>query len=354
MKYLLILSASFILSYFLTPLMGWIALKFNIIDRPGHRKIHTEPKPRTGGIAIYLSFLIVFYLTYKFGWFTHDFNNEFIGLLLGSFVVFLTGMIDDIRGLNVWIKLGAQIFAGLILVLYGIRISLFIPNIYVSVIITILWVVAITNSFNLLDNMDGLSAGVGSISSFIFFLVYARQGLIDLNLLMMMLIGSLLGFLRFNFNPARIFMGDSGSLFIGFIIGGSAAIGSYLKGSFLTHLPVITPLLILSVPIFDTLSVIYIRIRQKRSIFSADKSHFSHRLVVLGMTQKQAVLFIYLVSFCAGISSILLPRINRTDALVILIQALAIFAIIVLLMIVKGGEIKRKIKEQKIIIRQGG
>ncbi|PIU50789.1 undecaprenyl-phosphate alpha-N-acetylglucosaminyl 1-phosphate transferase [Candidatus Desantisbacteria bacterium CG07_land_8_20_14_0_80_39_15] len=348
MKYLLILSCSFILSYSLTPLMGWIALKFNILDQPGTRKIHTEPKPRTGGIAIYLSFLIIFALAHRFNLFTRGFENEFTGLLLGSSIVFLTGMIDDIRGLNAWIKLGAQIFAGLILVIYGIRISLFIPNVYVSSIITILWVVGITNSFNLLDNMDGLSAGVGGISSLMFFLVYGRQGLSDLNLLMMILVGSLIGFLKYNFNPARIFMGDAGSLFIGFIIGGTAAMGGYLKGSLLTRLPVITPLLILGVPIFDTLSVIYIRIKQHRSIFSADKSHFSHRLVTLGMTQKQAVLFIYLVSFCVGINSILLPRITRGDALVILIQALAIFAIIVLLMIAKGDELKRKIRKKEI------
>jgi len=234
----------------------------------------------------------------------------------------------------------------LILVLYGIRISVFIPNIYISSIITILWVVGITNSFNLLDNMDGLSAGVASISSFMFFFVYGSQGLTDLNFLMVILIGSLIGFLRYNFYPARIIMGDAGSLFVGFIIGGTAAIGSYLKGSLLTRLPVITPLLILGVPIFDTLSVIYIRMKQRRSIFSADKSHFSHRLVILGMTQKQAVLFIYLVSFCVGINSILLPRVTRVDALVILIQVLAIFAIIVLLMIARGEEIKRRIKNR--------
>jgi UDP-GlcNAc:undecaprenyl-phosphate/decaprenyl-phosphate GlcNAc-1-phosphate transferase len=346
-RYLILLAGAFVLSYFLTPLMGWIALKFNIIDRPNSRKIHTEPKARTGGIAIYLSFLIVFCLAHRYGLFTKGFENEFTGLLLGSFVVFLTGMIDDVRGLNAWMKLGGQILAGLILVLYGIRISLFIPNVYVSSIITILWVVVITNSFNLLDNMDGLSAGVAVISALMFFLVYGRQGSIDLSFLMVMLIGSLIGFLRYNFNPAKIFMGDTGSLFIGFMIGGTAAIGSYVKGSLLTHLPVITPLLILGVPVFDTLSVIYIRIKQHRSIFSADKNHFSHRLVVLGMTQKQAVLFIYLVSFCVGVSSILLPRITRGDAVIILIQSFAIFAIIVLLMTAKGEEIKRKIRNRE-------
>ena len=346
MKYLLILSCSFILSYFLTPLMSWIALKFNIIDRPGHRKIHTEPKPRTGGIAIYLSFLIIFYFAHKFRFFTRGFENEFVGLLIGSSIVFFVGIVDDIKQLNAWVKLVGQILASLVLVLYGIRISLFIPNVYVNSIVTILWVVGITNSFNLLDNMDGLSAGVAGISSLTFFLVYGRQGIVDLNILMIILIGSLIGFLRYNFHPARIFMGDAGSLFIGFILGGTAAIGSYLKGSLLTHLPVITPLLILGVPIFDTLSVMYIRWRQHRSIFSADKSHFSHRLVTLGMTQTQAVLFIYLVSFCVGISSILLPRIGRGDAIVILVQALVVFAIIVLLMISRGEEIKRRIKNR--------
>jgi len=259
--------------------------------------------------------------------------------------MFIVGLIDDKIGLKPYVKLLGQIAAAIVLVFYGIRITLFVHNIILSSVITIIWIVVMTNSFNLLDNMDGLSTGVGAISCLMFFLVYQRQGLLEINILLIILLGALAGFLRYNFYPSKIFMGDSGALFIGFLISGIAATGTYLQGSRLTHLPVITPVLILGVPIFDTLSVIYIRRRLHRPIFGGDTNHFSHRLVTLGMTQPQAVLFIYLVAFCAGITSMLLPRVNKDDAFVILIQALAVFAIIVVLMIAKGDGLKKKIRE---------
>ena len=345
-NYLLMGVFAFAISYLLTPLMGWIAQKLNILDEPNSRKVHTEAKPRIGGIAIYVAFLAVFYFAHNMHLFTRGFENEFKGLLIGGLVVFITGLIDDIWGLKPWLKLLGQIIAALVLVFYGVKISLFITNSLVSTVITVLWVVGITNAFNLLDNMDGLSAGVAGISALMFFIVYNGQGITDLSILMMILMGSIAGFLRFNFNPASIFMGDAGALFIGFIIAGTSSMGSYLKGSLMTHLPVIIPILILGVPIFDTLSVIYIRMRSKISIFAADKRHFSHRLVRLGMNQKQAVLFIYLVSFCVGLGALLLPRLKILDATIVLIQSLGIFAIIVVLMIFQGDELKRKIKNK--------
>jgi len=346
MNYLLMITFAFAISYFLTPLVGWIAVKLNILDQPGERKVHVAATPRIGGIAIYVSFLIMFYLAHNMGFFTKGFENEFKGLLIGGLIVFITGLIDDIWGLKPILKLLGQTIAALVLVFNGVSISLFIVNPIVSSVITVLWVVGITNAFNLLDNMDGLSAGVAVIAALMFFVVYSRQGVVDLNILMVILMGSIIGFLRFNLNPARIFMGDAGALFIGFIIAGTSCMGSYLKGSLMTHLPVITPILILSVPIFDTFSVIYIRMRSRISIFAADKRHFSHRLVRLGMTNKQAVLFIYLVSFCVGLGAILLPRIKIVDAFIILIQSLAIFAIIVVLMVFQADELKRKIKNK--------
>lgn len=342
-------SLPFVLSYLLTPLMRWIAVKLNIMDQPGHRKIHTVPKPRFGGTGMFISLILSLSVAYRLGLVSGDFQDEIKVFLIGSSMVFATGLLDDIFNLKPWIKLAVEILAAAVLVFHGIRISLFIQNVYISGLLTVLWIISITNSFNLLDNMDGLCAGTGAISCFIFFLVYQRQGLADLSLLLVVIIGILTAFLRFNFYPSTIIMGDSGALLVGFLIGGISCMGTYLKGSLLTHLPVITPLLILGVPIFDTLSVIYIRLRQHRSIFSADKNHFSHRLVRLGMSQPAAVLFIYLVSFCAGITSILLPRVSREDAIVILIQVLTVFAIIVFLMVVKGQDLKKKLRARETI-----
>lgn len=347
MIYFLIMLIAFGLSYAMTPVVRLFGIKMKIMDHPGGRKIHNVPKTRLGGLSIFISSAVAFYVAYKLHMFSGMYKNEFMGLMIGGSIVFAVGLIDDIIGLKPHLKLIGQLAAALVVVAYGIRATMFIENIYFASLITVVWIVVITNSFNLLDNMDGLSAGVGVISCLMFFLVYQRQGLLEINVLLFILMGALMGFLRFNFNPSKIFMGDSGSLFIGFLVAGVAVTGTYLEGSRLTHLPVITPLLILGVPIFDTLSVVYIRIKEGRSIFSADKSHFSHRLVSLGMSQKQAVLFIYLVSFCAGITSMLLPRLNKEDAIVILVQVLVVFAIIILLMVVKEGDLKKRTRKDK-------
>ena len=342
-KYLIALGVSFLVSYFITPVVRWLGVKMNVMDQPGHRKIHKVPKPRFGGAGLAVAILVAFYVCHRLGFFAAAYRNEFRGLLIGGSIVFAIGLIDDFVNLRSWIKLAVQIFAAIILVNHGVMISLFIHNPVLSGIVTVIWIVAITNSFNLLDNMDGLSAGVGAVSCLMFVLVYQRQGLESLNTFLFILMGSLIGFLRYNFYPSSVIMGDSGALLLGFLIGGTSSMGTYLRGSLLTHLPVITPVLILGVPIFDTVSVVIIRLRQRVSIFTADMNHFSHRLVRLGMNQPQAVLFIYLVSFCAGITSRLLPHVGREDAAVLLVQALCVFAIIVFLMFTTGEELKRRI-----------
>ncbi len=342
--------SSLLLSLLLTPLFMRLAKKWGILDYPvTERKIHREPKPLLGGVAVYLAFFLPIMGGLLFLKFVHThsylFSSAFIGALpplrrelsriipffFAGTLVMLWGLRDDVKPLRVSIKFLGQVLAGLLLALTGIRITFFVPHVLVGGFLTVLWVVALTNSFNLLDNMDGLSTGVALIASFIFLYLTASQKQIFTSALLAIFCGTLLGFLRFNFPPAKIFLGDAGSMWIGFVLATLTIFTTFYTEEMPTFLPVIMPLLILGVPIFDTLSVIIIRWREKRPLFQADKSHFSHRLLTLGMGEKQAVLFIYLVTFCVGINATLLTQVSLGGAIVILIQAMVIFSIIVFL-----------------------
>jgi UDP-GlcNAc:undecaprenyl-phosphate GlcNAc-1-phosphate transferase len=224
-----------------------------------------------------------------------------------------------------------QIIAAIIAVSGNNLTDLFVDNDFFNAVITIVWIVFLTNSFNLLDNMDGLSCGIAAITSFIFFIIGINQGEYFLALFSITLSSVCVGFLLFNFSPASIFMGDGGSLVIGYLIAVIAVKGVYLKYSLLTRLPVIIPLLVLFVPIYDTLTVIFIRLKLRISIFKADKRHFSHRLVNLGITPKYAVLIIYMATLSTGITATLLPKLVFIDAFIILIHTFMIFGIIAIL-----------------------
>ena len=194
-----------------------------------------------------------------------------------------------------------------------------------------MWMVLIMNSFNLLDNMDGLACGVALIATFIFFGITSFQHQLFTSSMLVVFAGCLAGFLIFNWYPASIFMGDAGSMWIGFMLATLTLMSTFYSEGKPTLFPVIMPLLILGVPIFDTVSVMIIRLIRKKPLFVGDKNHFSHRLVHLGMTQARAVAFIYLVTFCIGINATLLSTVEKPGAVVILLQAVVIFVIIALL-----------------------
>jgi UDP-GlcNAc:undecaprenyl-phosphate GlcNAc-1-phosphate transferase len=202
------------------------------------------------------------------------------------------------------------------------------------------WIVGITNSFNLLDNMDGLSSGIAVIISLILGVLTIQQGQYFSALLLLTLAGSILGFLRYNFNPSSIFMGDAGSLFIGYMLAALTVSTSYVTTRSMSQLPVLIPVLVLGVPLFDTFSVMIIRWKEKRPLFVGDKCHFSHRLVELGMSVRQAVVFIYLVTLCVGVSAILIPELPLFGSIIVLVQGALVFSLITLLMI-KGKHLKR-------------
>ncbi|MCG2712718.1 MAG: undecaprenyl/decaprenyl-phosphate alpha-N-acetylglucosaminyl 1-phosphate transferase [Candidatus Omnitrophica bacterium] len=352
--YIYIFSFGLIASYLIVRILKKAALNMGLVDKPDFkRKIHTKPVPLLGGLGMYLAFTlsIVFHLaiiyrlrdsvilpqtisTQLLG--INSIMTQLIAILTTTFLLVLLGMIDDIKPLSARTKLIFQIILAVIVFWSGIRVTFFTSNIVFSAIFTIIWIIGITNAFNLMDNMDGLSCGTAFISTFIFFLISSTTGQFFVSSILACFGGVMLGFLIFNFAPAKVFMGDAGSMFIGYTLSLLTIINTYYRPeTALTPAPVIMPLLILAIPIFDMISVIYIRLKNRVSIFTADKNHISHRLVNLGMSHKQAVLFIYLVNFCIGLGALLLGSLSKYGCFIVLLQALGILTIIILLERVK-------------------
>jgi UDP-GlcNAc:undecaprenyl-phosphate/decaprenyl-phosphate GlcNAc-1-phosphate transferase len=294
-----------------TPLVRRLALHVGVVDAPSARKIHAAPVPLLGGAAIYLGFMLaLLFLGDRF------YVRELVGILLGATLVSLFGLADDHWGLHAYLKLGGQLLAGVVLLLGGTQISLFaIP--WLNWALTLLWVVGITNALNLLDNMDGLSGGVTTVAATFFLLLAAigRPPQVLVGALAAALIGACIGFLRYNLNPATIFMGDTGSLFLGFLL---AAIGIKLR--FPSNVPWITwlvPVCVLALPIFDTSLVFVSRLRRGLNpLTAAGTDHLSHRLVALGLTRREAVLTCYLVGGVCGMVAVYIAQARFPDAYV--------------------------------------
>lgn len=287
-----------------TPLVRWCAIRWGAIDMPNGRKIHHEPIPRLGGIGIYLAFVITALVFLPL-------SKNIQGILLGGTFIAILGIIDDFKELPAKVKLVGQILAALILIAFDIRID-FITNpinhhIYElgfwGLPLTVFWIVAATNTLNLIDGLDGLAAGVSSIASITLLIValIERQGVVIF--LTIILVGSALGFLKYNFNPAKIFMGDTGSMFLGFMLGAISILG-LLKSA--TIIALMVSILALGLPIADTAFAIMRRLKNRQPIFQADKGHLHHRLIAAGLTQRQAVLLLYFMSALLGMNAIFL------------------------------------------------
>ena len=354
--YLYALGLSFFLSLVLTHGVRRLALRWGFLDHPGDRSMHCEPVPLMGGVAFVATFYLVILghlaavlLMRRFGlaWLGEQLAvvygvNAYLklaGVLAGTFLIFILGVVDDLRVLTPWLKLVGQIAAAGVLVMSGIRVELFVlSNVWLSCLVTIFWVVLVTNSMNLLDNMDGLSGGVTVIACFSFFLCLQPHEDVLVRFLLMVLAGSVAGFLYHNLNPARIFMGDAGAMFNGYVLATVAVLGTFhmeaSEGILGTpsRIAVAAPILALSVPLFDTLSVVIIRIRQGQSIMLGDKQHFSHRLVELGMSPRQAVAFIFLVAGIVGLGGAMLPVLDLKGTLIVLTQTVGVYLLIVVLM----------------------
>ena len=319
--YLLMAASALIIAIGGTPLVRYAAMRLGILDQPSARKVHHAPVPLMGGAAIYIAFIAALAI-----WGERSYVNEVVGIFVGATLVSLVGALDDSRGVGSYLKLAFQIAAASILILSGVQVRLF--DGFMDIVLTLLWVVGITNAFNLLDNMDGLSAGVATVASAFFTLLAAMSGQYLVGTLAAALGGACVGFLVYNWNPARVFMGDTGSLFLGFLL---AAVGIKLR--FPANSASITwmiPVLILALPIFDTSLVFISRLRRgKNPLTTAGKDHLSHRLARLSGSQREAVLLCYLVTGATGLSSIFLTQANLQEALVLGLGALvvALFAL---------------------------
>lgn len=351
--YLYLFSLSCSISLAFVPLMRYLAKRFGLMDKPGLRKVHRESVPLLGGGAIVLSFMLAvggnYFLFLWVGrdnlWFMPCLRGQYLQalalwpkivlILAAALVIFGLGVFDDLVGVNFdfRLKFAIQFAVTGLLVMGGITIDVF-PYQWLNRVVTVLWIVGITNAFNLLDNMDGLSSGVAILASGIFLVVACQQGQFFMALILSAFIGSILGFYPYNFPRSTIFLGDGGSLFIGFLLGVLTVAESYVTAASPTLFPVALPFLVLSVPLFDTFSVIYIRFRQGRPLFVGDECHLSHRLVALGMSKIQAVLCIYLFTLILGINSLLLSHLTSYGGLIVLIQGALIIALICIFMLV--------------------
>ena len=321
---------AFVISFFATPLARKVAVSTGAIDMPkDNRRMHTEPIPRLGGLAIFAGFILSIAITLTLN---NGFDMNVIGLILGSLVIVGTGIVDDIKGVRAGVKLLLQVIAALIVIIGGVQIE-WITNPFSSgrviyldlfaVPVTLFWIVGVTNAINFIDGLDGLAAGVSSIAALSLLFISLFTGQAGSVILTAALAGSALGFLPFNFNPAKIIMGDTGSTFLGFSLGVISIIG--LLKSY-AAIAILVPILVLGVPIFDTVFAILRRLRSGRSIMEADRGHLHHRLIDMGLTHKQAVLALYGVSALLGVGAMLLVESGIWKAL-LLITAVVVFVI---------------------------
>jgi UDP-GlcNAc:undecaprenyl-phosphate GlcNAc-1-phosphate transferase len=308
--FLLIFASALVLAIGATPIARRIALRLGVIDQPNARKIHINPIPLLGGVAIYGSFIaavLLFGNRYRL--------NELVSILVGASLMSFLGIWDDRRGLHPLFKLLGQFLAASILVLTGVRIGTFSWE-ALNIALTLGWVVVITNSLNLLDNMDGLSGGIGATAAIFFLLLAAMNDQYLVGALSAALVGACLGFLVYNFNPASIFMGDAGALFLGFIL---AAVGIKLR--FPEGIEIVTwmvPVLILGLPLFDTALVIISRLRRGfNPLTTPGRDHTSHRLVAMGYTRREAVLICYLVSAGLGVVALFITQANILEGYIV-------------------------------------
>jgi UDP-GlcNAc:undecaprenyl-phosphate GlcNAc-1-phosphate transferase len=327
----------------ITPLVKRLAVAAGAIDRPGKRKIHQQPVPCWGGLGIFLGFAVAVIVTLPHIIpLSRGLIGEVTGLLAGGLVILLVGMIDDWNGLSPLAKLAGQVLGAVVAVSLGVRVP-FVSNPsggilslgYLTIPLTIAWLVAITNALNLVDGLDGLAAGIAAISAGTVAVVSFSQGMPLVGTCSLLLGASALGFLPHNWHPAKIFMKDAGAMFLGFTLASLAAIG-LTKAA--TTFSLVLPILILGIPISDMLLAIIRRLLRGQHIFTADEEHIHHRLLSLGLTHSQTVVAIYGVSLLMGGCAVLLTFLTTDEGLV----ALFLLCAVVLFLASRAGLLSLK------------
>ncbi|MFC1517328.1 MraY family glycosyltransferase [Candidatus Margulisiibacteriota bacterium] len=307
----------------LIPIIKKLAIRWGALDYPGGRKIHANPIPRLGGLGIYLGFIIAL-LTVIAIYRSVELLELYKPIIYGASLIILLGIVDDIKGLKPPVKLFFQLSIAVMTVAMGVRIEFFnnpfggvfyIPP-FISWTLTILWIVGVTNTINLIDGIDGLAAGVTLIAVITLFVVAILLKRFEVALLAATLAGATFGFLKYNFSPASIFMGDTGSMFLGYCLACISVLG-VLKSA--ATLALAIPILALGIPLIDTFAAIFRRVRNKKHIFKADDQHLHHRLLRLGFSQKQVVWVIYYVSIILSIGALLITMVSGLWAFIFLV-----------------------------------
>ena len=339
---LLALAVSLLISFLSVPFVKNIAVKAGAIDIPKDgRRMHKSPIPRMGGVAIFYGFIVSMLC---FG----DLTKELWGILFGALLIVVLGIVDDIKTLSASIKLPIQIISAAIPVIMGSRIHFVsVPfldmnaNIVfsdiLSYVFSILWIVAVTNAVNLIDGLDGLAAGVSTIASASILFISLINDNPFVTLISTSLVGACLGFLPYNVNPAKIFMGDTGSTFLGYIMAVMSVQGMFKSYTVITF---IMPVLILGLPLFDTSFAIIRRIINHKPIMQPDRGHLHHRLIDMGFNQKQTVSILYTISALLGLSAIVMEGYDTATGIFLLVSVI----IFVVLAIIFAG---RPVPEQK-------
>lgn len=332
-----VLFFTFLSVLFITPFVRALAFRVGAIDLPNVRKVHIKPIPRLGGVGIFVGFAGAMLLT-------QPVSLQTAGLLIGAAIIVIVGVLDDINDLKPRTKLAAQIIAAVVVCLFGTRFDVITHPFggvmhlgWLSVPATVLWVIGVTNAINLIDGLDGLAAGTAVIAATTMAVVAGLEGRVLFAGFALILAAAVLGFLPYNFSPAKIFMGDSGSMFLGFTLA-TLAVQGLTKGA--TFISIFIPVIILGIPIFDTLFAIVRRYRNHRPIFEADKGHLHHRLLNLGLSHRQTVVSIYLIDIFLGISAILLNVLSTENTIVVLI----VMATIILIAGERVGVFRGKLK----------
>ncbi len=333
MQTLIAFITAFLITYLSVPFFRKMALALNIVDMPSNKKMHTMPTPLLGGLAIYLGVVGSFFF----------FADSFMSLapiFICATVILYMGTYDDIKGLSARLRLFIQILLALILMLNGIRISFLPQSIWGNIgeiLVTVIWIVGVTNAYNYLDGLDGLATGSAILNFFCFLVILYNTNQYALGLAISILIGSCLGFLPYNFfHKTRMFLGDAGSTFIGFCLACIAIHGNWAGDNIVK---LFIPILILGVPIFDMIFTTIMRIKEQKIknliewLKYGGKDHFHHYLVDLGLSQKGAVLFIYYITFSLGLSAIMVSNDSAVEGLMTILQSSIIFGVIGVLIV---------------------
>ncbi len=360
--FLYLLFAGLVASLLLVPLARYLSVRWGVMDLPRPGRIHSRPTPLLGGPAIFLGLLLVIgghflagQLLSESDWVTKWLSAELVtrmrnavgatpqllAILAGALVILVIGVADDARSLPVWLRLGAEFAAAGVVVALGVKPELYILPPWLVYVVAMVWIVGITNSFNLIDSMDGLAAGVAAVAAALFGFWAALSGQPMVAMMLAGFVGVLVGFLFFNYSPASIFLGSSGSMLIGYFLAVTVLVSTFMLGDAAGLLPIVMPLLILGVPLYDTASVVIIRLYRRRSPFTPDLNHLAHRIHRLGLSRRQTVLFIYLMTFAVGMGAVVLSQHDELHGAIknwaVLVQVLAVFAVVVILEMVSFG-----------------